>query len=72
MACRGRTLWSGPVGQALTTVRLPPVAADTGRLELTITTDAAPVREPGGADARQLGLALFDPVLTLGVAPASP
>ena len=72
IVCRGRTLWSGPVGQPLTTVTLPPEAADAGRLELTITTDGAPVRERGGADARQLGLALFDPVIRLGVAPASP
>jgi hypothetical protein len=65
----GREIWSGPVPAKLTTVRLPPLLVTGGRMELELMTDALPVLENSRPDARRLGFALYDPVMTVSEKP---
>jgi hypothetical protein len=61
----GREVWRGPIGTKLSTVNLPPLLVKQGHLELELTTDTAPALESTKPDARPLGFALYDPVLSM-------
>jgi hypothetical protein len=68
----GRELWRGPIGQALTTVILPPLQVTEGRLDLELATEEPYVPESTGPDARHLGFALYDPAISVSEEPTTP
>jgi hypothetical protein len=55
----GKVLWRGPVGEKLQTIALPEL--EPGVTTLQFSSDAPPVREGDGADARALGFAVYNP-----------
>jgi hypothetical protein len=66
-----REIWRGSVGQKLTLVELPPLPVTGGHLELEFETDARPVLENARPDARRLGFALYDPMISASEMPSS-
>ena len=61
----GRELWRGPIGSTLTVASLPPLLVTGGQLDLELATEEPPVPESASADARRLGFALYDPVISV-------
>jgi hypothetical protein len=63
----GQELWRGEIASAPTARQSVPVPIGNGRATLEFATDAPPVREGPGADARLLGFALNDPRLVVAI-----
>lgn len=61
----GREIWQGSIGTKFSVVNLPPLLVKGGRMKLDLITDTAAVPEDARADARPLGFALYDPVLSV-------
>jgi hypothetical protein len=68
----GREIWRGPIEKTLTVVSLPPLLVTGGDLNLELATEGPSVPESDSPDARRLGFALYDPVISVSERPAAP
>ena len=55
----GKVVWSGAIGDRPQWITLPPLPFVHGRLDLELSSEAAPVPEGADATARAIGIACY-------------